>query len=64
MAKTDVREELEAWRASEAKYQTMIEKYLDVDAPQKIDKAAALAITKSRVKADKRLDAYLHCCLG
>jgi hypothetical protein len=64
MAKTDVFEALDAWRQAEAKYLKVIETFLDADNPQKVDKAAAVAITKSRVKADKRLDAYLHRCLG
>jgi hypothetical protein len=64
MAKRDMVEALDAWRRSEAKYLAVIEEYLDADDPEKIDKAAALAITKARVKADKHLDAYLHGCLG
>jgi len=64
MAKPSKKETLVAWREAENKYRKILEPFLDDERPEKLDKAAAVMITKSRVKADKKLESYLHACLG
>jgi len=64
MAKPSKAGALAAWREAEENYRTTIAPFLLPDAPGKIDKAAAVALTKARVKADKKLESYLHACLG
>lgn len=63
MAKPTKADALAAWRDAETKYRKALEPYLDDKSVGKIDKAAAVTITKARVKADKRLETYLHRCL-
>ena len=61
MAKPTKDEAQEAWREAEVRYQTLITKY--VDGVTKLDKDAALAITKARTKADRRMADYFRRCL-
>ena len=63
MAKPGKAGALAAWREAEENYRTIIAPFLLPDAPGKIDKAAAVALTKARVKADRKMDVYLHRCL-
>lgn len=58
MASSDTTEALEAWRKAEQRYQEAIAPFL-ADKPGKVRKDDAVAITKARVKADKRREAYL-----
>jgi hypothetical protein len=60
VAKPSKSEALAEWRASEAKYQSLLDKYLTEGTTNRIDKEAAVEIAKARAKADKRLDACLH----
>jgi len=64
MAKPSKKEALAAWREAEQKYRDVLEPYLGDESVGMVDKSVAIAITKARVKADKKLDAYLHACLG
>jgi hypothetical protein len=64
MAKPSKKEALAAWREAEEKYRKALVPYLDESAPGKIDKTVAVTITKARVKADRKMEAYLHSCLG
>ena len=64
MAKPSQKVALVAWREAEDKYRQTLEPFLDDDRAEKLDKAAAVMITKSRVKADRSLESYLHACLG
>jgi hypothetical protein len=58
MAKFDSTEALDAWRKAEQRYQDAIAPFL-VAKPPKLRKDHALTITKARVKADRKLEAYL-----
>ena len=64
MAKPSKKEALAAWREAEDKYRKTLEPFLDDDRSEKLDKAAAVLITKARVKADRKFESYLHACLG
>ena len=63
MAKFDSTEALNAWRKAEQRYQDAIAPFL-VDRPAKLRKDDAVTITKARVKADRKLEAYLDGSLG
>jgi len=63
MAKFDSTEARDAWRKAEQRYQDAIAPFL-VEKPGKLRKDDALAITKARVKADRKLEAYLDGSLG
>ena len=63
MAKFDSTEALESWRKAEQRYQDTIGPYL-VAKPSKLRKDDAVSITKARVKADRKLEAYLDGSLG
>ncbi len=58
MAKFDSTEALDAWRKAEQRYQEAIAPLL-VAKPSKVRKDDALTVTKARVKADRRREAYL-----
>lgn len=58
MATSDSTEALDAWRKAEQRYQEAIAPFLG-DEPRKVKKDDAVAITKARVKADKKREAYL-----
>jgi hypothetical protein len=58
MAKFDSTASLDAWRKAEQRYQEAIAPHL-VDKPAKLRKDDAVAITKARVKADRKREAYL-----
>jgi hypothetical protein len=63
MAKFDSTEALDAWRKAEQRYQDVIAPFL-VEKPSKLRKDDAVSITKARVKADRKLEAYLDGSLG
>ncbi len=64
MAKPSKEESLTRWREAETKYRKLVESYLEEGTAAKFDKGSAVLITKARVKADQRRDAYFHRCLG
>jgi hypothetical protein len=64
MAKPSKKEALAAWREAEGKYRAAIEPFLEDDMVGNVDKTVAVMITKARVKADKKMELYLHLCLG
>lgn len=63
MAKPSTRDALIAWREAEERYRTVVDVYLSDGGSAKVDKEAAVAITKARVRADKRMDNYLLRCV-
>ena len=63
MAKISKSEALDRWRDAEEKYRKAVEAYLDPKKPASVDKAAAMAITKARVKAEERRATYFDRCL-
>lgn len=60
MAKTP-EEALHRWRAAEDAYRTLVQPVLD--GARGLDKDHAIEIEQARVRADKRLDAYLRSAL-
>jgi hypothetical protein len=63
MAKTK-NEARVAWLEAEDDYRKVIAPYTDARDTAEMDKAAVLAISKARVKAERCLDAYVRRCLG
>jgi hypothetical protein len=57
MAKADPSELLEKWRTAELKYRDIADAVLEGGA---IDKDTAVALTKTRVKADRRMQEYFN----
>ena len=60
MAKADVRELLDKWRNAEDKYRTLVDSTLEGG---RVDKDAVVALTKARVRADRRMQDYLKRAL-
>ena len=60
MAKADVRELLDKWRNAEDKYRTLVDSTLEGG---RVDKYAVVALTKARVRADRRMQDYLKRAL-
>ena len=58
MAKFDSTEALDAWRKAEQRYQETIAPFL-AEKAGKLRKDDAVSITKARVKADKKREAWL-----
>lgn len=63
MAKISKDEARTRWRDAESAYLATVEEYLDKN-PTPLTKDAAVAITKRRIRADRRMDEYFHRCLG
>ena len=60
MAKADVRELLDKWRNAEDKYRTLVDSTLEGG---RVDKDDVVALTKARVRADRRMQDYLKRAL-
>ena len=60
MAKADVRELLDKWRNAEDKNRTLVDSTLEGG---RVDKDAVVALTKARVRADRRMQDYLKRAL-
>lgn len=63
MAKTK-NEARVAWHEAEEEYRALIEPYAGTQDTATMDRAAVLAISKARGKAQRCLDAYIRRCLG
>jgi hypothetical protein len=61
MAKTK-NEARTAWNEAEDDYRKVIEPYASAKDTATMDKAAVLAISKARVRAERCLDAYIRRC--
>jgi hypothetical protein len=59
MAKTK-NEARTAWAEAEADYRKVIDPYLRTQDTEPLDKAALLAISKARGRAERCLDAYIR----
>jgi hypothetical protein len=60
MAKADTDERIEKWRTAEQKYRDLVDPVLAGGA---VDKDTAVALTKARVKADRRMQEFFDTAL-
>lgn len=63
MAQNDLQDLLDRWRKAEVKYRAAADTVLGSDATD-LDKSAVVELTKSRVRADKRMQEYLKRAVG
>lgn len=64
MAKYTKAEARDRWRDAEEAYRATVLEVLTPDGDGKLTKDAAVAIAKSRTRADARMDEYFHRVLG
>lgn len=64
MAKSSKEEAWQRWHAAELVYRAALEDLADEGPGVKLTKDAAVALAKSRAKADRRMDEYFHRVLG